>query len=94
MSNDITAINLNTICAPPTATDAQMRAAGGCRRRNNGAIGTRIGFITAVGAGTSVTTQTFTAAAVAQIHKSSPRNDRWIINQDKVIQVVTLGMPK
>ncbi|MFN8847519.1 MAG: type IV pilin protein [Bdellovibrionales bacterium] len=101
-ANDPAAINLTGICAAPTATDAEMRASGGCRRRSTGgvsmglggvAVSLGTGFITTFGAGTNVTTQTFTAAAVGQIHKSSPRNDRWVISQDKVLRLMTNGIP-
>lgn len=95
-SNDANSINLSTtMCAAFGATDAVMRTAGGCRRRNAGAAGGAIGFIAAIpaAAATTVTTTLFTAAAVAQIYDSSAANDVWVINQDKVVRVITNGIP-
>jgi type IV pilus assembly protein PilA len=94
-SNDANSINLSTtMCAAFGDTDAQMRTAGGCRRRDT-AAGGGIGYILTIPAvaATTVTTQLFTAAAVAQIYDSSPNNDVWVVNQDKVVRVITNGIP-
>ncbi|MFN8847518.1 MAG: type IV pilin protein [Bdellovibrionales bacterium] len=87
--------DLDTMCAAFGATDAVMRTAGGCRLRNAGAANAQIGYIAAIpaAAGTVVNETLFIAGAVAQIYDSSPNNDVWLINQDKVVRVYTNGIP-
>jgi len=64
----------------------------GCRMKATGAAGGAIGPVTLATASTASTTA-FNATAEAQIYSSFANNDRWTIDQNKVMRNTQIGMP-